>query len=454
MDRTGTGMPAKVIFRFGCRGMLAVALAVGIAACAANGPTIGNADGPLATSSARPDQSAAKVEPLPDLAEPTSQPSGAGDKRAPVKVGLMLPLSAPGQVALIAASMKRAAEMAVFDFETANLQLVVKDDKGSPEGAQSAADELVKGGAEIVLGPLFGKSVTAVTSVTRAANVPIISFSNDRQVAGQGVHLLSFLASAEVDAVVSHAARAGKRRFAAIVPNDAHGKTLDETFRAAVARQGGTVVVTKFYPAQPNGMLDPVRQLHTEMSAIEEHGDPIDALFVPGGEDVLVTLGPLLRQVEINPQRIKILGTGGLDYANAGRDPMFVGAWFAAPDPRGWQTFSDKYARSFGHAPPRIASLAYDAVSLTAALSSGAVGARFTPATLNRASGFMGVDGQFRFAADGTVERTLAVLEVQKIGATVVSASDRDSGDRLAVPQVPQAIGSQKNAALGNERRN
>lgn len=422
---------------------LTLALAAALTGCAANGPTIGSSGGPGATSSLKPDQSPARIEPLPELA-PSEQQSAPGP-RAPVKVGMMLPLSAPGQTALIAASMKRAAEMAVFDYDASNLQLVVKDDKGTPEGARAAAEDLIKGGSEVVLGPLFGKSVTAVTPVTRPANVPVIAFSNDRQAVGQGANLLSFMASSEVEHVVAHAARNGKRRFAALVSDDVFGRSVETTFRDAVARAGGAVVVSKSYPAQPNGMLDPVRQLRSEISGIEEHGDPIDALFLPGGEEVLVTLGPLLRQVEINPQTIKIIGTGGLDYANAGRDPIFVGAWFAAPDPRGWQAFSDKYAKNFGHAPPRIASLAYDAVSVAAALSAAPIGARFTTQALSRASGFMGVDGQFRFAADGTADRSLAILEVQKIGAIVVAPA-------LGANEPAVASAPQKNAALGGPR--
>jgi branched-chain amino acid transport system substrate-binding protein len=444
-----------------------LALALVLAACTANGPSIGNTDGPLATSSVRPDsvrpdsirpdQSPAKIEPLPDLAVAApsfgSASADVSGPRGPVKVGLLLPLTAPGQTSLIAESMKRAAEMAVFDFESANLQLMVKDDRGTPEGARAAADEVVAGGAELVLGPLFARSVSAMLPVMRSNNMSAIAFSNDRQVAGQGVHLLGFMASAEVEAVVAHAVRSGKRRFASLVSDDAFGRGIEDAFRDAVSRNGATVVAAKSYPAQPNAMLDPVRQLRNEMNGIEEHGNPIEVLFVPGGEDTLVSLGPLLRQAEFNPQKIKIIGTGGLDYPAAGRDPMFVGAWFAAPDPKGWQAFSDKYARSYGHAPPRIASLAYDAVAAAAALASGPRQGRFAPAALARSGGFTGVDGQFRFNADGTVDRGLAILEVQKIGATVLWSPERAGLDRVGnigvSPVVPgSGVAGQKAAGL------
>ena len=54
-----------------------------------------------------------------------------------------------------------------------------------------------------------------------------------------------------------------------------------------------------------------------------------------------------------------------------GAMPGWSARGIPAPDPRGWTDFSQKYAKSYGTAPPRIASLAYDAVSLAIALSGG-----------------------------------------------------------------------------------
>ena len=41
---------------------------------------------------------------------------------------------------------------------------------------------------------------------------------------------------------------------------------------------------------------------------------------------------------------------------------------------------------------------------------------------MTRAGGFTGVDGTYRLLADGTAERALAILEVQKIGAGIIEA--------------------------------
>lgn len=393
-----------------------MAAALALSACSVSSPSMTVGQGPAKSTTAADTAAIAGSPSDQSIQTPTRQ-------REPVKVGLILPLSPPGQTAVLSDLMKKAAELAIAEHNASHVQLSVKDDQSTAEGAKQAADELVAAGTEVILGPLFARSVAAVAPSARQANIPVVAFSTDRQVAGPGTHLLSFLVAPEVMRVVSYAASRGKKRFAALIPDDALGKITQASFREAVAKAGGTVTALETYPLQPNEMIEPIQRLRDAMRGIEEHGDPIDALFVPGGEDVLVSLGPLLKKEGIDPAKIKLVGTGGLDYANAGRDPILVGAWFAGPDPRGWKDFSERFAKVHGHAPPRIASLAYDAMSMTIALSAASRGSRYTPQFLLRPSGFTGIDGTFRLLNDGTVERGLAILEVQKFGATVIDAA-------------------------------
>ena len=122
----------------------------------------------------------------------TEGQSSPGSKSTPVKVGLLLPLSASTQTALVAKAMREAAELALFESRGAELQLVIKDDKGTEDGARAAATEAIGQGAEIILGPLFAKSVRAAAAVARKSSVPVIAFSNDPAVAGNGAFLIGF----------------------------------------------------------------------------------------------------------------------------------------------------------------------------------------------------------------------------------------------------------------------
>ncbi|MCK9911844.1 ABC transporter substrate-binding protein, partial [Microbacteriaceae bacterium K1510] len=88
----------------------------------------------------------------------------------------------------------------------------------------------IKEGAEIIIGPLMSQAVSGVAPVAREAKVPVLSFSNNTQVAGDGVYLINFLAEQEVERIVSFAAVQGKRRFAALIPDDAFGNVVEASF--------------------------------------------------------------------------------------------------------------------------------------------------------------------------------------------------------------------------------
>lgn len=364
----------------------------------------------------------------------TPPDAGTAEQKKPkaAKIAMLLPLGGFDQTALIAKSMKQAGEMALFELDNPSVQIIVKDDKGSAEGARVAAEEAIRDGAEIILGPLFSQAVAGAAPAARQANIPIIAFSNDPLVAGNGVYLMSFLAQQEVDRIVSFAASQGKRRFAALIPDDAYGRTVEPAFRAAVSRAGGTIAQLELYPVQANAMLEPAKRVAAAIQQGEAAGQPVDALFLPGGQDVLPNFGPLFSYAGIDTTKVKLLGTGGWEYPNIGREDAFIGGWYPGPDPRGWRGFSERFAKTFGIAPPRIASLAYDAVSAAVALSTGPAPGRYAAANLTRPNGFSGVDGMVRLLPDGRSERSLAILEVQKFGSTVVDAPSGTPGARVS----------------------
>lgn len=348
--------------------------------------------------------------------------------RKVVKVAMIVPLTGQTQHAAIAKSLKQAGELALFDRDDGTFQLVVQDDKGTPDGARAAAEQAIADGAELILGPLFATNVSAAAAPARAARIPVLAFSNDRQVAGSGVFVLGHSVETEVERVVSFAVAQGKRRIAALIPDDAYGHLAESALKATLQRSDGTLVASQRFPRSANGMLEPARQLGMTLKELDGGGQPADALLLPGDPDLLAQLAPLLTYAGVDTARLKILGTGAMDQPGLGREKMYVGAWFAAPDPTGWRQFTSQYTNTYGSAPPRIATLAYDAVGLAISLSKGPPGGRYTAETLTRPTGFSGVDGPVLLKSSGQSVRNLAVLEVQDFGAVVVDQTSSGGG--------------------------
>jgi ABC-type branched-subunit amino acid transport system substrate-binding protein len=360
---------------------------------------------------------------LSQFTSPSSEPP-AGPQQEPtavgtgqVKVGLILPLSAAGNAGVAAQSMKNAAEMALAEFQNPNIQLLIKDDAGSPQGASQAAQQAVGEGAEIILGPLFAASVPAVAQVARAKGISVIAFSTDSSVAGRGVYLLSFLPESDITRIVDYSAGIGKRSFAALVPDNAYGNVVEAAFKQAVGRKGRVVAFEKY----GSDRAAPAR-------AVAQSLGSADALMIADDGDSVVATADALTAAGSNLRNIQMLGTGLWDNPKVFASQALQGGLYAAPDPAGFRAFSGRYRTKYGSDPVRTSTLAYDAVALMAALARTQGGQRFAAETLTNPSGFAGIDGLFRFRSDGTNERGLAVMKVTTGGGVAVAGSPKSFG--------------------------
>ena len=333
-------------------------------------------------------------------------------------MGLILPLSGAGNAGVAAQSMKNAAEMALAEFQNPNIQLLIKDDGATPQGAGQSTQQALSEGAEIILGPLFALSVPATAQLTRARGVSVIAFSTDSSVAGRGVFLLSFLPESDINRIVDYAAGTGKRSFAALVPDNAYGNVVEAAFKQAVGRKGGRVIAFEKYGADRSG---PARTVAQSLGSA-------DALLIADDGESVVATADALTAAGANLRNIQLLGTGLWDNPRVFASPSLQGGLYAAPDPSGFRSFASRYRTRYNGEPVRTATLTYDAVALIAALARTQGAQRFAPETLTNPSGFAGIDGLFRFRSDGTNERGLAVMKVTTGGGTPVAGSPKSFG--------------------------
>lgn len=357
-------------------------------------------------------------------------PLGPGQK---AMVGLLLPLSGPN--ASLGQGMLDAAQMALFDVKGGRVALLPRDTHGSAEGAAAAARDALDHGARLLIGPLTAPEVEAVKPLAAERGVAVLAFSTAASVAGDGAYVLGLLPSEEVRRVVGFAHQKGTQRFAVLAPETAYGRLVAEALKAEAATEQVSIAQTVFFDPNAIDLAPSVRQLANYAShKVANAPDPaseeaqaagdvgFDAVLLPEGGQQLKLLAPLLPQYGIDPAHVRYLGTGIWDGdPTLAGEPALEGAWYAAPDPTGRVDFEKRFAAVYGHAPPRLATLAYDATALAAALSRGPEGADFSADALTNPNGFVGLDGIFRLRADGRVERGLAVIEIHRTGNVVVS---------------------------------
>jgi outer membrane PBP1 activator LpoA protein len=297
---------------------------------------------------------------------------------------------------------------------------------------------------------LLAGSVQAAAPAAWAANGPVIAFSSDRSVAGDGVYIMGFTPGTEVERVVSYAYSQGLVRFALLAPDDAYGARVVAALDETAAAIGAIVTRVELYdpttgdfdevvrrlvdPARPNrsfisedsgpeGRTRRVSQLTlARLDSARNRGRlPFDAVLVADGGRRLQAIAAHLPVHGVDPNTAHILGTGAWDEPGTGAEPALLGGWFAAPQPDFRAEFEQRYAEIYGEAPARLATLAYDATALAAVLAQTPGGGAFDQQTLTDPRGFAGRDGIFRFLPDGVAERALAVLRVERRGAEVIN---------------------------------
>ena len=421
--------------------MLVAGLAVTLAACA--GPSVPTPEPEAQPPSAPPvAEVEVPVEPAPVVEETVALP-------ATVKVGLLLPLS--GRSAPVGQALLNAAQLALFDLAGERFNLVIRDTRGTPEGAAAAAEAALTEGAAMILGPLFSTSAEAVKPIAEAAAVPMITFSNNRTIAGPLTFVMGISPRTQVDRVVDYAVSQGLRRFGVLAPESAYGNIIVQSLQEAVFRNGVELSRVVYYDPQSTDVSAEVQVLgdfelrrraadaqrrdlagRTDEAAVralqrlqgvETLGLlPFDAVLLPASGQQLLSVAPLLAYYDVDPVEVRFLGTALWEDPSLLRESTLQGAWFPAPPPALWNTFRQRYESSFGGTPPRVASLGYDAVALAAVLDrrGDAEGSflPYTPEAITQSLGFAGIDGIFRFLTNGEVQRGLAVLEIQRTGFT------------------------------------
>lgn len=345
---------------------------------------------------------------------PTAPPvtSGLPTDQKHHRIALLVPLS--GKNAGIGQSLANATTMALLDTKAQNIRMTSYD---TANGATAAAQNAVRDGNKLIIGPLLSDNVVATANVARPAGVPILSFSNDAGVAGNNVYLLGHIPSQSINRIVDYAKSKGMTRFGALVPNGVYGQRASSTMLRKVKDIGGTMVAIQTFNRDSNSIEAATRKL--------AQNGTFDAVLLADNGAMSIKAAPYIRKNASSTAQIM-----GTDLWNTSSDlagaPAMRGAWFASVSDGLYRQYADKYRSRYGRAPFRLSSLGYDSVLLTVKVAQNwKVGTPFPISQLTDKGGFIGLDGPFRFMPNGISERALEVQEIRNGSFTVIDPAPR-----------------------------
>lgn len=323
------------------------------------------------------------------------------------QIGVILPLS--GEFSELGQDFLNAIILALFDMNDDNLTLLISDSKGTNQGASYAAVDVISRGADVILGPIFDYTIAPASSISRQVKIPLIGFSANRHVVEEGVYLLNFSPEQQVDRIVEFASQHQIERFAALIPEGSYGSLMESSFRSAVGKYGGEMIQIVYYSSDFDSL-----KLAAEELSTSDLGQEGDAVFIPEGGNMLISLASFLTYYDIDPTIVRLLGTGLWDDPKLCREPSLRQGWFASPSHPVDRDFKQKFEDYYGHMPPRIVELGYDALLVGAMLQKQEETPYQKASILVRDGGFTGINGLFRFQPNGLSERGLSIFEIGK----------------------------------------
>jgi branched-chain amino acid transport system substrate-binding protein len=299
------------------------------------------------------------------------------------------------------------------------IDIVIEDDKGSPEEAARLTAKLIDQDKVIAIigGGTSGNSRAAAPKA-QASHIPMISpSSTDPAVTQTGNYIFRacFVDTFQGEVMASFAVNTLKAKKAAILTdfNSPYSKGLTDYFKLSFGRLGGTIVSEQTYT---QGDADFKGQLSTIRSA-----EP-DVIYIPGyyGEVALIA-----KQARLIGLTQPLLGGDGWDAPELwqiGGDALngaYISTHYSPDNPSPEiKQFVDSYKQRYGHAlPDAHAALAYDAARL---LFAAIAGTRSTDGdklreSLAQTKNFEGVTGVISMDANRNAVKPAVVLKLEDL---------------------------------------
>lgn len=337
------------------------------------------------------------------------------------RVAVLLPFSSTNtEVQRLTRGLYNAIQMSLFEIGARDVVLMPRDaSSNDPRETARVAEDAIRDGAVAVIGPLFAQQVGPVAGEAADVRAPVLAFSTDVSAIGQGAYLVSLTPRTEVERIIEWAVSQGVDSFAMLGPNSTYGRMVETALREEAAQHGVRVAGVEFYNPNDSSPQEPARRLAMIVKAENDAAPGKVAVLIPESGVQLRTVASLLPYMgNLNLREIRFLGTGMWNDPDVWRESALNGGAFPAPDPTAAADFERRYQATFGEPAPRLASFGYDAGALAATLASND---RLDAAMIQRVQGWSGVNGLFRFLPDGSVERALAVMQLQDGGARIVS---------------------------------
>ena len=351
-----------------------------------------------------------------------------------LRAAVLLPLSGPAQK--IGVDIRRGAELAIFTLDNPNIDLTFHDTSQDVAGAVTAAIEQK---ADLIIGPLFSENARKARPLAAMANMPILTFSNDSTVAGQGVWLIGQTPEKDIETVLTKALSEIKPidedvralpNLVIIAQDNDYGTRITQSAISLLRNQGGAtadlLVINDDVLMDEKSLRQSIKNLTGWLppsSTGERKLPKYDMVLLAGHDAFSLRVAPVLSWYDLDPEQVLFIGPSSWNNAAILQEPSLKNGWFADVPQDNQNRFQQIWKDHFNEPASKPAILAFDAIALASTLDHD--DSQMMIANLTQDQGFSGFSGMFRFHQDGTNTRLLEIRQINDQDTGVVFPAAR-----------------------------
>lgn len=371
----------------------AVLLPIGVAGCQSGGEDVLGATTPGSTS----------AEAAPARAGPAK--SGETLGKGPVKVAMLLPLSAGGVAGDRGRKMRDAAALAMTDLGNDLLTLSVEDTAGDDARARTLTTGALASGAKLVIGPSETGAVRQLAGLS-GSNRPLVLALADNYAGAPGVYSVRLNEADSAAAGAAAIAAKGPRKFVLFTAEGEAGKVIEKRVANSLSIYGASLAMSLPFGPSTGGSDKAVADMMALVS------DPQAIVIASGGANPAPLVSALKAKGMLG-KNVTLVGSNRWLEHGIG-DPSLEGAYIATLDSAEIGPIAERFRKAYNYEPDVNVAYGYDTVALAAGIASALGPKGFNKKVLENPTGFRGSTGVFRFREDGAGERAMPFFRIDK----------------------------------------
>ena len=337
-------------------------------------------------------------------------------KKSKFRIGLLVPLTGP--FSYLGDTISGGSELAFFKMQNPNIELLYFDTAGGDKVIE-AANSAISSDVDVIIGPLFSDSVKAIKPLFNELDIPILSFSNNIDVAEEGVWVLGYLPEQQIDQLVDFAVARGKQNFGILSSSSQLGNKITKAAVNKLTEYGlsprTVLTISNIEDIDQNELLNKIKMfaqyIDTEKDPLTLPPPVFDTVLIAGDTSFILQVAPILSYYDLGPDRALFIGIDRWNIPKMLNEPSLQNAILTLPTRPADEKFNKVWESEFKINSNDLARISFDATALVIATANINSDASLSERLVGQ-PGFIGFSGQFKMSRTGLTERIFEIMKI------------------------------------------